>query len=235
MASWFRKQYDDIKGNLKWAILGPVWTAMLWAMHHLLRFIPHIQTWAVWAIIFVTSAVVFWFVAKDRKKAALQPSTQTTSTALAVASPPFDLGAWLKNSYNSTLLPEMEQRLRALTAHANPPNREEFYFKVIAVGAIVLTYDMVWSHIYRSQLLLLYDLNRRVMPIVEVKGYYDRVASDPTNKVYPEYSFGHWLSFLQANVLLVQHMSAMVEITPRGRDFLKYLVHCGFSAEDRKY
>lgn len=232
---WLKNQYNDIKGHLKWGLLGLVWTVVVWAMRHLLNLIPHLQPWLVWTIIFITAALVFFLTASKIKNSSGLQSTQTTSGVLTAAYPPFDLNSWLKNSYNSVLLPEIEDRFRALTAHANPSNREEFYFKLITVGLIVFTYEEVWSHIYRSQVLLLLGLNRGPLSVVKAREYYDKAVSDPANNIYPEYLFGPWLAFLQRNLLIFQHPSDMIEITPRGRDFLKYLVHKGFSSDDRRY
>jgi hypothetical protein len=56
--------------------------------------------------------------------------------------------------------------------------------------------------------------------------YYDKAAVDYPN-LYPKYSFEQWLNYLMSEQLLIRHPSDMLEITHKGRDFLKYLAHWG--------
>ncbi len=114
-----------------------------------------------------------------------------------------------------------------------PTDREAFYVKFIATGIIGYIYDIAWAYIYRSQVLLLLELNRRIMPLAEVKTFYEKAASD-NNSAYADYSFSQWLEFMKFYILIIQHESEMVEITLRGKDFLKYLVHWGRYADDRR-
>lgn len=57
--NWLRRQYDDIKGHFKWALLGPLWAGVTWAANRVLHMIPNMPTWAVWTIVLVGSFVVF--------------------------------------------------------------------------------------------------------------------------------------------------------------------------------
>ena len=71
------------------------------------------------------------------------------------------------------------------------------------------------------------------MPIADAKAYYDKAKEDYP-EVYKTYQFEGWLGFLKNEQLIIHHPSEMIEITLRGRDFLKYLTHWGRSADNRR-
>src|SRR5712692_10470988 len=220
---WLRQQYADIKGHLKWALLGPLWAAVTWAANRLLHMIPNMPAWAVWAIVLIASFVVFDLVARNRGGKGRAPNTaQTATNALMGASGNFDATLYFQQSYASPLQPEAENNIRTAATQNQPIDREGFYVKLIAIGVISYVYDMAWAYIFRSQLLLLMELNRKILLLAEVRTHYDKAASD-TPTVYANYSFGQWMDFLKSHLLLLQHPNGMVEITVRGRDFLKYL------------
>jgi len=233
---WFASQYHDIKGHLKWALLGPLWAAISWAGKSLLHMIPNMPDWAVWAIVLLASSILFVLVAKyfERSARQNQNKTQTTPNALMTSPTGFDATAFFKTSYISTLQQEIENNTRAAAIQNQPNDREGFYVKLIAVGLLAFTYDIVWAYIFKSQILLLTELNRRIMSPPEVKTYYDRAASDYPAR-YATYSFDQWMAFMQTNLLLIHTPDGMVGITVRGKDFLKYLVHWGRSADERAF
>jgi hypothetical protein len=68
------RQYNDIRGNLKWALLLGLWWVIVHFGKQMLQLIPHISQWMVWAIIVFASVVVFVLVARSNKQAQ-QPST----------------------------------------------------------------------------------------------------------------------------------------------------------------
>jgi hypothetical protein len=233
--NWLRRQYDDVKGNFKWALLGPLWAAITWAGNRLLHMIPNMPTWAVWVILLVTSSVVFVWVANKRGGGARDQNTAPSATnALIGAGANFDAALYFQKSYASSLQQGVENNARAAANQNQPNDKEGFYVRLIAVGLIAYVYDQVWAYIFRSQILLLMELNRKMLTLAEVKNYYDKATSvEPT--MYAHYSFDQWMTFMTGNLLLIHHPSAMVEITVRGRDFLKYLVHWGRSSDDRRF
>lgn len=104
----------------------------------------------------------------------------------------------------------------------------------LAVIIINSLYDNAWLTIYRSQVLMLTELNRSLLRSEQVKTYYDDAArSNP--ELYANYSFDQWLGYLRGQVLLLEHPGQTFEITVRGKDFLKYIVHCGYTADARKF
>lgn len=231
--NWLRRQYDDIKGNLKWALLGPIWAAIVWAANRLLHMIPNMPAWAVWVILLVLSSVLFVWVANKRGGGVGDQKTAPTATNALIGPPAnFDAALYFQKSYASPLQQGVESNVRAAATQNQPNDKEGFYVRLIAVGLIAYVYDQVWAYIFRSQILLLTELNRKMLTLAEVKTYYDRAVSNDPNR-YANYSFDQWIGFMKGNFLLIQHPSAMVEITVRARDFLKYLVHWGRSADDR--
>ena len=82
--------------------------------------------------------------------------------------------------------------------------------------------------------MALMEINRRVMPIAEVKVFYDKAAAEYAG-TYVNYSFEQWMGFMKSQTLIIWHPTGMVEITVQGRDFLRYLTHWGRYADDRKF
>jgi hypothetical protein len=81
-------------------------------------------------------------------------------------------------SYNSSLQSEIENNFRAAAIQNQPNDHEGFLLRLMATGLVGFMYDSFWAYIYRSQILLLMQLNRRNMPLVEAKTYYDKAAID---------------------------------------------------------
>jgi|SRR5215472_3876736 len=195
--------------------------------------IPSIWVTPIWLLF--TAGVLFlalWFIRKGsaNQKAALQNIVSTP----APTSANFNADDFFKKAYRSPFEPDVDGNLRAIIAQNNPPNREEFLIKLSVVFTVLTAYEMIWAYIYRSQILLLEELNRRlVLPLGEVKPFYDAAAGETPN-MYAGYSFDQWLNFLKTNDLVIHHPNGLIEGTNRCRDFLKYLVHLGRSAKDRR-
>lgn len=161
--------------------------------------------------------------------------SQTEQARYLVASPSaFDADSFFLRSYYSPLQPEIETNVRAAAAKNQPNDREGFYVKLIGNGLIAYIYDILWLSIFKSQLLALLELNRRngLMPLADFKPYYNQTAT-ANPAFYANYSFDQWITFMKNEVLILKHPSDMVEITVRGKDFLKYLLHWGREPDQR--
>lgn len=206
------------------------------AVRKLLTYVPQIsEDWASVLALFAAALILFALIWCQQRasQAGQKQGIQSATNALTTSKANFDATEFLKRAYNSQLREEVESNVRIAATQTQPNDREGFYVKLIAVGTLNYIYDLIWAYIYRSQILLLLELNRRMLSIAEVKAYYDKAASDnPT--AYEKYSFDQWLSFLKSQILLIHHPSDMLEITVRGKDFLKYLVHWGRYADDKK-
>jgi len=157
------------------------------------------------------------------------PTQITLSSLLGVSNAPtFDAKNWFKHAYHSPMTAEAEKNIRIIAEQNQPHDRESFLARFIGVGLIACSYDSIWWVIFKSQLLMLLELNRRngLLAIAEAKSYYDKaVIAYP--KVYSNYTFDQWLGYMKGQQLLLQHPSQMLEISHMGKDFLRYLTHWG--------
>jgi hypothetical protein len=186
------------------------------------------------AVFLVVLASVLNMIATYRRRASEQSGIQSVSKELASPTVKFDVAAFFQRAYPSSLYKEIESNMRIMATQYQAADREGFYLKFIAIGFVSLSYDMVWSHIYKSQLLLLQELNRAAQTLVQVRVYYDEAASANPNSVYSHYTFDQWMGFMKTSGLIMFNPSGLVVITIRGQDFLKYLTHWGRYPDDRK-
>ena len=137
MKNWLKKQYDDIKGNYKWALLVVLWAPMVAAVKKFLRMIPNMPGWAVWAILFLLSAIAFVWVAKFLKRDGQPTLSQTEApVSLVTTTTKFDAPTYFRMAYQSPLTAEAEANIRRAAADNQPNDREGFYAKFIGVGLI---------------------------------------------------------------------------------------------------
>jgi hypothetical protein len=241
---WLGRQYNDIKGNLKWDAIKVIGGAAIAAAYLLLQKIRHLEyDWWVAGGLFVVSVALFVYAGRARKNAGQQlqnPSTGKTTSVIAVKTgQPFNAAEFFRLAYYSPAIQaETEARMRNAADEEQPNDREGFYLKFISVGLLMYNYDSIWFLIYRSQLEALLDINRHngILPLAQVRTHYDQAAA-----AYPEQykkanvTLENWLGFLVARVLIIRHPSDMIEITVGGKDFLKYLVHWGREANQRYF
>lgn len=200
--------------------------------------------WHLVPLILLVAAGVFWIIGRYRgthirgqQQASTAQDVASSALAPAIASPtpsPIDVDVFFRLAYSGQLQTETEGNIRAMIQSRPPNERDGFVVKFIATGLINAVYDHIWLTIYRSQVLALTELNRTLLRFEQVKAYYD----DATQKfavLYAKYSFEEWLQYLRAQILLLEHPGRTFEITVRGKDFLKYMVHCGYTADGRSY
>lgn len=68
MRSWIVRQYDDIKGNAKWAAIASVWWLVTKYGRKMLQLIPDIRQWSIDGILLILSLGVFFWLAKSGNK-----------------------------------------------------------------------------------------------------------------------------------------------------------------------
>lgn len=214
------------RGQLVYQLLGAVGVGTV--LRALLLMYTHLNPlWITPIWLFAAAGTMAFMVFGARMISKRPPPQATTQTALVTTSTStFDAALFFRQSYFSSLQAEAEANIRQAAAHNQPNDREGFYVKLIAVGGLAYGYDLIWWTIYKSQLLALLDLNRNngLLPIAKIKSYYDQAALE-SPAWYANYSFDQWLSYLRENILIIRHPSEMIEITVRGKDFLKYLLH----------
>lgn len=188
---------------------------------------------AVWLL--VTAAIMWVLLVVFKQRTIVQKNSQIQTVD------PQALEQGLKATdefykFNSgPMLQEVEQRIEMLAAqHKNATEREKWLLRTLSAAVLSYMYDTIWFTIYRSQLEALLELNRRgVLNVNEVKPFYDAaVAAYP--RAYKNYTLDSWLNYLRTQVLIVE-TGVNVQVSTRGKDFLKYLVQCGRSEKNREY
>lgn len=238
-----------VKGILEWLhhaywirefllSTGIVGTAMAWIGRHV--HIPADQLWplrilCVGALMYLFACIrKIWQQRRPSEQRAIESATGQLATGRKV-SEGFNIDEYFRVAYYSPLQTEVEQNFRTAAHEKHAQNTEAFYLKVISTGLVAIIHDQTWWPIFRSQLLALLELNKKrgMLPAAEMKKFYDAAAAEYP-KDYADDTFDRWLGFLQSQKLLLRHPSEMVEITQRGKDFLKYLLHWGRGPETKR-
>jgi hypothetical protein len=130
------------------------------------------------------------------------------------------------------MLRETEDAIRATSDKYQPgPDREKFLIRLFASGVLIYLFDMIWFTIFQSQIKALEELNRRALTINEIRSFYDGAAANNPS-VFQTYPFESWLTYMRSWLLILQGDS--IQITIRGKEFLKYLIQKGHAASDRR-
>ena len=243
MSQWWLRQWNDMKGNAKWAVVlalsGIIGAALKDALHSIFN----IPTWAGWSILLILFIIVFVLVMRHMQpQVAQQQPIQPSDGALAQGIPTlssllgqnhqvsFDARQFFAQAYYSPVTAEIEKNIRTMAQQNAPSDHEGFYARFIGIGTAMYQYDLIWFVIYRSQLTALAELNARGnLPLAEVKKHYDKAVID-YSRTYAQYSFDQWMEYMQTHFLVIRFPSDMVDITHGGKDFLKYLAHWGRDA-----
>jgi hypothetical protein len=200
--------------------------------------IPHIWVTPLWL---ATTAGIGLFTFLSQKYLAThappQAAIQTASNALATSPSPvtFNATTHFAQAYTSTLTAEAEQNILIAATQNQPNDRESFLAKFIGIGLISYVHDITWAYIFRSQILLLMEINKpSYLSMAGAKVFYDAAVQEYSD-IYKTYSFDQWLNFIKSHGLIVQHPSDMLEITWRGKDYLKYSTHWARYPDARKF
>ncbi len=234
--------WRKVKTALEWARLGKFVFDLFVAIFSLnlvktlLAYIPQVsKDWATVIAWAVAAGVLFFLIRwQEKHKTTVQESAKQNTSPALLNSSSFNATAHFATAYISTMHQQIETNVRAAAQLNSPNDHEAFYVKLIAVGLPSFTYEVTWAYIFRSQILALMEINRRLLPIAEVKAFYDKAAVEYPD-YYATYSFEQWMEFMKSHTLIIWHPSGMVEITVQGRDFLKFLTHHGRYPDDRKF
>lgn len=244
MRRWWLQQWNDVKGNVKYGLLAALWWAVIELGKHLLRYIPNIPTWAIWAILLSLSLFMFAWLMRSMKHSVTQQQSQViqpsstvvpgipTLSALLGQEPQitFDAKKFFALAHYSPVTAEIEENIKTIAQQNSPNDKEAFYARFIGIGVVAYQHEVTWFTIYGSQLAALAELNSRgLIPVADLKKHYDKGVVD-FPKTYANYSFEQWMDYLQSRMLIARYPSQMVEISFNGKDFLKYLAHVGLNA-----
>ena len=167
------------------------------------------------------------------------PLVATQIDALDPSDPPvnFDALKQFKTSYQSWWTQDVEKRVKIAAAqNKSVMPAEDFYARLIGIGLVGFLHDLTWAYVWKSQILLLLELNKRggSMPTAEAKSFYDSAAKEfPSN--YARYFFEQWIGFMQAHQLVIPHQNGMLALTMRGKDFIAYSAYKSYTPDQRKY
>lgn len=193
--------------------------------------------WWVFLGLFIVSFVLLVVFGRKGSSSPQVSGPQLAAVAPATPSPehsPFDVDKFFRDAYIGQMQTDAEAKVRAIIQSRAPAERAEFTIRFVATLIVNVVHENTWIKIYRSQLLALMALNRAYLRREQIKAFYDEAARK-FPQVYAKYTFEQWLGFLRGEMLLLEHPGQTFEITVRGKDFLKYTVHCGYVAENRAY
>ena len=161
-------------------------------------------------------------------KGGIQAATGAQASGIEVKPSPADE---LLKEFDNALLVEREKFIRTELERlqVSPgPDRERVLIRLLAALALVQSFERTYTLIWGSQIAALQSLNSAGTVSVELlRPWYDQAAArDP--ELYGRYTFDEWLGFLQANLLVLRSGDGVC-ISLEGREFLKYLLHQGYS------
>ena len=88
----------------------------------------------------------------------------------------FNTAKFFADSYDSPLATEVENNIRLAMKDKTPSERDNLLSKIVGVGVVNYLYDIVWAYIFKSQLDLLMELNRRTLLLSEAQEYYQKIS-----------------------------------------------------------
>lgn len=190
--------------------------------------VPPMLSTAIWC--FTTALVVWALIAlfKNREFGQQTALTSAIASSQGIEANLKAISEFYKTS-SGPFLDEMEAHFQRLAAHHRKQDeREKFLIQALSSGAVSYLHDTSWAYIYGSQIDALNELNSKgALTVNDLKRFYDSAARAHPH-TYSTYTFDQWLGWIINNTLVRQD-SGIVQLTVRGKDFLKYLVLVGRS------
>lgn len=239
----------SLKDKLDWVSHGKLVFDLLSsaaAFHgaHAMLVVFHVAP--IWfpALEWSSAAVAFGAVMYATRNFSLAPKqVSPPETSLAISMPSnallralrpdpgkFDSHEFFRTAFYSCLQDVSANSFKAEAERVRPNDKESFYLDVLAVGSLGIHYNDLFTALYRSQLRAMLELNSKFghLPVDGFRKYYDEAAlefSEDYKRL--NITFDEWMKFLVDSAFIIIHPSKMVEITVKGKDFLKYLLHWG--------
>lgn len=203
------------------------------------------MTWMTWPLVGLVLGLVAIFVFRQPMTRLLDRTRRIGKAGLEAGEQPKELsqpvGASaseeLRRLFDNALLVQREEMIRAelgRLSFKDSTDRETFLVRVLAAASIVQSFEQIYGGIWGSQLTALQFLNSADLTGVDpvfVRPWYDQaVAWHP--EMYESYTFDQWLGFLRSQALIVNTATG-IAISLEGREFLKYLLHQGYSLYKR--
>lgn len=231
MAGFLSSQWRDIAGNVKFWVLTVILGGLLTGftiLTHGLKWWQQAGVVALYSVMFVW-ALTTTLMLRRRPNEAIAPATQAPTSGTPPESQ--DVDAFYR-TYDNAMLVEAETNIRQQSnRYQAGADRERFLIRLFASGVIIFVFEQTWAYIFRSQIRALEELNRHPLAISAIRRFYDEAAAQAP-LAYENYPFENWLNFMRTHFLFGQQ-GEMLAITIRGKEFLKYLVQMGRSANDK--
>jgi len=161
-------------------------------------------------------------------KSGIETTTVAQGSGVEVKPSPADE---LLKAFDNALLLQRENFIQAELERLqinSGPDRERVLIRLLAGLAVVQGFERTYTLIWGSQIFALQFLNSAGSVSIELlRPWYDQAAAREP-ELYAAYTFDQWLGFLQMS-LLVLRAGDTVSVSLEGREFLKYLLHQGYS------
>ena len=194
-----------------------------------------------WPIVSLVLGLVVIFVFRQPISRFLDRARRITKSGIEADPTPQDARVEVRPSaaeelqrfFDNALLVQRETRIRAELEHLafrDMNERERFLVRLLAANSIIQAFEQTYSAIWGSQIGVLQFLNSGGPDGVQsalLQPWYDQAAARHSD-VFTNYTFDQWLGFLETQQLILRKETAVL-ITLEGREFLKYLVHQGYS------
>lgn len=228
--TWCIQQYGDVKGNLKWTV---ILAAILWfsnAMKKLLEYLTHIPSSIIWIIVFFITLLLLIII--NRKDKILNPIDSSQKQESIIDPNKLQSADEFYKTYDNILLKECEEMVRTQTNKYKPgDDREKYLVRLFSSTVINCYFEILWVYIYRSQLSALTAINSRSLKIDDLQPFYEE-AKQKYPETYKTYSFISWISFMRSELLFLEQ-GGTIQITIRGREFLKWMASTGKYIEQK--
>ena len=135
-------------------------------------------------------------------------------------------------TYDNVMLRESEDNVRALASKYRPgEERERFLIRNTATLIVLATFEWTWWNIFQSQVRALQQLNTKTCQIEDLRHFFEQ-GKAATPSLYESRSFEVWLAFMRTHILILEQGES-VQITVRGKEFLKYIIQCNYDTNTR--
>jgi hypothetical protein len=159
---------------------------------------------------------------RNRKPVVVQTTTLTTTAKVSAQIETF------RKNLDPDLLKECEDLIQAeANGYKNAAEREAFLLHGFSTTLLVGFFDVTWHIIFGSQIRALERLNKGTASLEQLRVYYNQHLEKR-----PQYPFESWFGYMKDQTLLRQD-GHNIQITVRGKAFLKYLVQYARTADDK--
>ena len=134
--------------------------------------------------------------------------------------------------FDNQLLVEREDQIRTELVRivgADQTQKEKLLIRIIAAQAICQQFEATYQSIWGSQLTALQIANTTLDGVQSrtFETLYNQAVAQHKDW-YANYSFERWLAYMESQFLSIRK-DDKIYITLTGREFLKYIIHQGYS------